>query len=230
MSLKVKGRLTLSNIIWGVIIIVLSACLLRVYFWEQNYYASKEGSERATVPTPSRVLDTSTVEEDEITDEQTLNHVVPADKPRYMTIEKLGIKKARVLEVGVNALGEIGTPSNIFDIGWYRDSSAPGAGGTAIYDGHNGGPTKEGVFKHLPELESGDIITVERGDGMIFNYKVVNNVTLPVAKANERMAWASRSPAMGQESLSIITCTGEWNQNDLTYLSRQFLRAILVKE
>ena len=230
MSLKVKGRITVANVIWAIILVIVGACLIRVYIWEHNYYAEKEGSERATTPEVNAILETGIVEEEEITDEQTSCHIVADDKPRYMTINKLGIKKARILEVGINAKSEIGTPSNIFDVGWYRDSGAPGEGGTAIYDGHNGGPTKEGVFKHLPELAIDDIITIERGDGTILNYKVVNNSTIPLEKANDRMTWISRSPAPGQESLSIITCTGEWNQNDLTYLSRQFLRAILIKE
>ena len=230
MSLKVKGKLKTSTIIWGVIGIILGACLLRVYIWEQHYYAEKEGSERAVAPEVNNaILDTSAVEEIEVTDEDTLNHVVAADKPRYMSIPKLGIKKARIMEIGVNAQGELGTPPNIFDVGWYRNSGAPGTGGTAIYDGHNGGPTKEGVFKRIPELTEGDIITIERGDGEIFNYKVVNNSTIPVSKANDRMNWVFRSPSPGQESLSIITCTGEWSQAQLSYLSRQFLRAILVK-
>ena len=231
MSLKVKSKIRPTTIIWGIIVLILGACLLRVYIWEQNYYTEKEGSERAVAPiVNNNILDTSTVEEDEITDEETLNHVVPANHPRYMSIPKLGIKKARLIEVGVNDRGELGTPSNIFDVGWYNESSTPGTGGTAIYDGHNGGPTKEGVFKYIPDLVEGDIITIERGDGEIFNYKVVNNSTVPIDKADERMNWISRSPSPGQESISIITCTGEWNQNDRTYLSRQFLRAILVKE
>lgn len=231
MSLKVKGEIKLSSIIWTFLAIILGACLIKVYFWEQHYYAEKEGSKRAVAPeVANSILDTSEVEEDEITDEQTLNHVVADNEPRYMSIPKLGVKKARIISIGVNSKGELGTPPNIFDVGWYRDSSTPGNGGTAIYDGHNGGPTKEGVFKHIPELVEGDIITIERGDGTVFDYKVVNNVTLPVSKANNRMAWASRSPAPGQESISIITCTGEWSQAQLSYLSRQFLRAVLIKE
>lgn len=230
MSLKFSGRLKISTIIWTVLAVILGACLIRVYIWEQNYYAEKEGSQRAIAPEVNAVLEVNQVEEEEITDEQTLNHVVPADRPRYMSIPKLGIKKARILEIGINDKGELGTPSNIFDVGWYRNSGTPGSGGTAIYDGHNGGPTKEGVFKRIPELVADDLIIIERGDGVIFTYKVVNNSTVPIGKANNRMGWASRSPAVGQESLSIITCTGEWNQNELTYLSRQFLRAILVQE
>lgn len=230
MSLKFPGRLKVSTIIWALLAVILGACLIRVYIWEKNYYAEKEGSERATAPEVNVALDITEVDEEEITDEQTINHTVPADRPRYMSIPKLGIKNARIIELGINSLGELSTPANIFDVGWYRNSGTPGSGGTAIYDGHNGGPTKEGVFKHIPELLEGDIITIERGDGEIFTYKVINNSSVPLDKANNRMGWASRSPAAGQESISIITCTGEWNQNDLTYLSRQFLRAILVQE
>ena len=32
----------------------------------------------------------------------------------------------------------------------------------------------------------------------------------------------------GKESVTLITCTGEWSDQQQTYLSRQFTRAVLV--
>ena len=130
--------------------------------------------------------------------------------------------------MGVNASGELATPNNIFDVGWYEASGKPGFGGTMIIDGHNGGPRVLGVFKNLPDLVEGDIITVERGDGLVFNYRVVENEAVALADADAYMAVAARSPEPGVESMTLISCTGEWSQQQGTYLSRQFTRAVLV--
>ena len=150
------------------------------------------------------------------------------DRPRYLMIEKLGIARSRVIPVG-SANGEMGTPNNIFDVGWYTGSGKPGQGKTMIIDGHNGGPHVLGVFKALPSLAAGDIIQVERGDGQLFRYKVVENKEVPLAEADAYMHVAAISPEPGKESVTLISCTGEWSQAQGTYLSRQFTRAILVE-
>ena len=94
---------------------------------------------------------------------------------------------------------------------------------------HNGGPHVQGVFKDLPSLAEGDIITVERGDGQMFRYSVVENKAIPLSESNDYMAIAMKTPMPGKESITLISCTGEWSQAQGTYLSRQFTRAILVE-
>ena len=132
-----------------------------------------------------------------------------------------------MLPMGVNDNGELGTPNNIFDVGWYTKSSKPGKGGTILIDGHNGGPHVQGVFKDLPALSAGDVITIERGDGTIFHYAVVENKAVSLSDSNDYMATAMKSPMSGKESVTLISCAGEWSQAQRTYLSRQFVRAIL---
>ncbi len=166
----------------------------------------------------------------EPTEDEVAEYIVAADRPRYLTIEKLKVSKARILAMGVNARGELSTPSNIFDVGWYEASGKPGQGKTMIIDGHNGGPHVHGVFKNLPDLTNGDIITVERGDGLIFKYEVVENKEIALADANSYMSTAAKSPEAGKESITLISCTGEWSQTQRTYLSRQFTRAVLIED
>ena len=43
------------------------------------------------------------------------------------------------------------------------------------------------------------------------------------------MATAIKTPMTGKESITLISCTGEWSQAQGTYLSRQFTRAVLVE-
>ena len=77
---------------------------------------------------------------------------------------------------------------------------------------------------------SGDIIQIERGDGVIFKYKVVENKSVALSEADSYMKTAMKSPEAGKQSVTLISCTGEWSNTQKTYLSRQFTRAVLVEE
>ena len=52
---------------------------------------------------------------------------------------------------------------------------------------------------------------------------------MPLSEANDYMATAIKTPLSGKESVTLISCSGEWSQAQRTYLSRQFVRAILVE-
>lgn len=231
MALRFNWKKNLRGIIWGTILLILILCLVKIKIWEDHYYAEKEGSVRSVAITSTNAPSTNEeVNEEDITEQQKQEWHVAADRPRYLSIEKLGIDRARIIEIGVNYEGRLQTPASIFDVGWYRSSAKPGQGGVILLDGHNGGPTKEGVFKHLPELSAGDIITIERGDGKFFRYEVVENKSVSLAEADAGMKNMMTAVIPGRESLSIITCTGDWSQVQQTYLSRQFLRAALIPE
>ena len=226
-KLKIKGgwRRIVKWSVWGVLLILFLVFLIRVATFEQGYYSEKEGSERAV----TEQVDNRELDETKPTETEVAEYTVAPDRPRYLSIEKLGITNSRILPMGVNTSGELDTPNNIFDVGWYESSGKPGGGGTMLIDGHNGGPHVYGVFKRLPELTTGDIIQVERGDGKVFKYKVVENVSVPLSDSDKYMATAAKSPETGKESVTLISCTGEWSQAQGTYLSRQFTRAILIE-
>ena len=228
MKLSGHHKIRINTIIWSVLGVIVIAFFVRVALWEQNYYATKEGSERET-PT---VYETEEVDETEVTVEQRAEYTVPDSHPRYLSIEKLGITNARVISLGLKSNGEIATPTNIFDVGWYNASGLPGKGGTMVIDAHNGGPNVEGVFKHLDRLVEGDLIVIERGDGAIFHYEVVENkaVSIENGEADNYMITALSTPEPGKESITLITCIGTWSNARQTYLSRQFTRAVLVDE
>lgn len=224
-----KGPRTIIKwVIWGVVGVLFLVFLIRVLSFENAYYDEKDGSERAVTAV------TETEEEELVEEKPSENEVreytVAPDRPRYLTVEKVGIVKARILPMGVNTDGELDTPRNIFDVGWYEGSGKPGQGGTLVIDGHNGGPHVHGVFKDLPSLSKGDTIKIERGDGEVFEYEVVENNSIPLNESNAYMSIASQSPEPGTESVTLISCTGEWSQAQDTYLSRQFTRAVLIND
>jgi len=215
-----------GKILFGAVILALVIFFVKTGIWEYYYYSGKEGTPRS----PATVVEeTEELDETEVTAEQRAEYTVPADHPRYLSIDKLGIKNARVLNMGLKNNGELNTPGNIFDVGWYNASGTPGSGRTLLIDGHNGGPNIEGVFKHINQLFEGDLITVERGDGEIFTYKVVENKEIPLAESDNYMKTALVSAVPGVEGLTLISCIGEWSQSRQTYLSRQFVRAVRVE-
>ena len=228
--MKIKrpsNRTMMKWAVWSVLGLLLVVFLIRVIVFENNYYNEKEGSERDV----AELVDDSDEEliEEVPTDEEVREYTVAPERPRYLSIPRLGVTNARIFPMGVNSKGELDTPRNIFDVGWYESSGLPGKGGTMVIDGHNGGPHVHGVFKDLPILVKGDLIQVERGDGVIFKYQVVENNTILLSEADQYMYTATKSPEAGKEAITLITCTGEWSQQQGTYLSRQFTRAVLAE-
>lgn len=168
------------------------------------------------------------VDETPVTTEKKAEHTAAPTHPKLVTIPALQITDARVFGVGVTSNGEVDTPHNIYDIGWYTKSSQPGEDlGAVLIDGHNGGPTKDGIFKRLPELAIGSLITIERGDGKKVTYVVKENKTVDVEELNNGgMEELARSAEGGSQGLNLISCTGKWIPAKETYDKRVIVRAV----
>ena len=145
------------------------------------------------------------------------SYKVPADEPRILKIDTLGIN-ARVRSMGVNSIGAIQAPVNIYDSGWYSGSSKPGAYGAMFIDGHASGATRQGLFAYLDKLQNGNIVSIEKGDGEVLNYKVVHVET--VSKDGVDMNKVLHTYGGAQEGLNLMTCTGKWIASEKTYDNR----------
>lgn len=148
------------------------------------------------------------------------NYKVAAEMPRILTIKKISVR-ARILPMSVNPDGSMQAPINVFDAGWYTGSVRPGQVGASTIVAHAYGPTLEGLFYHLKDLESGDIITVERGDGQKLNYQVVAKETTALDQVDMNKFMR---PAEGvDEGLNLMTCTGKWVPASKTYDHREII-------
>ncbi|MDR2063239.1 MAG: class F sortase [Candidatus Nomurabacteria bacterium] len=226
MSLRVKTthRIILRSV--GFLLLLGLVVLLGIVILNEKRMAD----DRANTPPVAEaqeVVEAEIVDETPITPEQVEQWVVAKDKPRYLSVPKIGVEKARVVEIGIKD-GRINSPVSIFDAGWYRNSAKPGSGGTIFMDGHNGGTRREGIFDNLSKLKAQDEIIVERGDGAIFTYEVVEIKIIPLDEAGDHMnTMLYKSAVFGKEGLNIITCIGDWNENLKTYNQRVMLRAVL---
>lgn len=222
LHIKQKRDVPIGSIVfWTIFATLFAACAWYGY----RFYMK---GELPPVPIPvaqaRQDVDEATVSQDE----KDSHHVEPT-QPRYLSVPSINITNSRVHAMGVKDNGELDTPHNIFDTGWYSESARPGDGSSALLmDGHNGGPTKDGVFKNLPSLKNGSDIIIERGDGQKFTYEVkeVKVVTLEDLN-NGGMKEMSHSIDPSVQGLNVISCTGNWVPAMQTYDKRVVVRAAL---
>jgi LPXTG-site transpeptidase (sortase) family protein len=162
----------------------------------------------AAKPAQSSVQGDSTDVPSEESQGSPASHKVGAQQPRVLRIQKLGVE-ARVMSLGVDSENRLKAPDNIFDIGWFNGSALPGSNGAVLLDGHVHGPTKPGVFVSLKKLKAGDKMTIERGDGKVFTYRVVKSQSYKKDAVDMGAAFSSVTP--GKPGLNLITCDGSYD-------------------
>jgi LPXTG-site transpeptidase (sortase) family protein len=151
-------------------------------------------------------------------DDEVRSYNVAPDMPRYIIIPSINVH-ARILHIGLDKDGEMQTPSKIHDTGWYTGSSKPGSGlGASIIDGHVAGATQNGVFYDLKSLKSGDVVTVEKGDGSRVDYQVVRKEILDTDKVDMNKMFKTANE--DKHGLNLISCTGNFDSKTKTYSQR----------
>jgi LPXTG-site transpeptidase (sortase) family protein len=152
-------------------------------------------------------------------------YTVPADEPRMIKIDSLNIN-ARVRSMGINSINAIAAPVNIHDSGWYNGSAKPGTNGAVFIDGHASGTTRKGLFAYIDTLKDGNMVSIERGDGQVLNYKVVHVDT--VSKDSVDMGKVLSTYDGAAEGLNMMTCTGTWLPEQKTYDKRAIVYTVRV--
>lgn len=135
------------------------------------------------------------------------SYAVAPTMPRYFKMPQHGISKARVLPMAVDANNVLKSPGNVHDVGWYNASAQPGNAGAMLLDAHVSSWTTNGVFYHIKDLKPGDTVSVERGDGTEFTYRIVKSQTYDYK--NVDMTAAITPVTAGKPGLNMITCTGK---------------------
>jgi sortase (surface protein transpeptidase) len=150
-----------------------------------------------------------------------------ATKPTYPKIISIPSieSRGRVTPLGLKSSGQMESPYNIYDAGWYDKSSTPGSAGATLIDGHVSGPSKPGIFKNLEKLAAGAKIEIERGDGKKYSYTVIKVETVDVDKVN--MAKLLVPITAGSRGLNLITCGGHFDASSNKYLQRTIVYATL---
>ncbi len=152
---------------------------------------------------------------------------VAPDMPRYVRINNLNVF-ARIRRMGIDTHNAVKAPGNIFDVGWYDNSSKPSdAGGAVFLDGHISGPTKHGVFYDIKKLQKGDKVEVETGDGAKYTYSVVGQEVFDANKVDMSKALVSKVP--GKQGLNMMSCFGKYDSKKGLYSQRIMVYAVKDK-
>lgn len=226
-GLSIKHKRQLHIFAWVFWILVIGTLIAAAWF----AYRYFDTGELPSFVTAKALQADPNVDETVVTKKQVNEHTVPKDQPRYISIPALRIDKTRVFAVGTTKNNQLEAPKNIADAAWYRKSALPGASyGAVLINAHNGGATRDGVFAKLGTLGVNAQIMVERGDGKVFTYKVVENKSMPLEEVNKTgMKMMMQSADETKEGLNLITCDGKWVPKYQQFDRRIMLRAVRVQ-
>lgn len=144
--------------------------------------------------------------------------------PKYINLPTIS-RSGYIQHVGVDQNNQIAVPSNVFIASWFVNTVRPGQKGLSIIDGHVDGPTREGIFHRLEELQIDDTFEITLGNGTVLNYRVLEVKTVPVSEA-EKHLFEQKLDVVSQ--LNLITCGGNYNRESRTYEGRVIVMAQLM--
>ncbi len=230
--MKIKNSRKKTKKIFSLILAVCWFCLIGytgIYIYN-NLLQPKKNHQQ----TPGGSTLAHQIDETEITEDKKSSYQVPNPLfPRFLSIPNLKISNARIIQLGlIKNTSQLDSPISIHDAGWYIKSALPGSfKGALLMDGHNGGPTKGGIFENLGNLSKGSDIIVERGDGQKITYEVRDNREMSVNEINDENNPLGMSTMLDsidplKEGLNIITCVGDWDYSKSTFNKRVMLRAV----
>lgn len=120
--------------------------------------------------------------------------------------------------------GVMQEPSDEAVVTWYKETARLGERGNVVIAGHlNWWGFPEAVFFRLSELEPGDLIEVSDGNGGTFTYQVTAVRQMPNDDNPNVVVQGSDA-----ETLTLITCSGEWDPAVSEYNSRTVVQAVRV--
>jgi sortase (surface protein transpeptidase) len=134
------------------------------------------------------------------------SYQVAPELPKYLAIPAIGVTQTRIIGLGTKG-NQIANPDNLHDAGWYKASAKPGQAGAMFIFGHLSDWTAKGVFYDLKKLKPGDNITVERGDGKAYTYKVKKTQTYLKDAVDMQAVLAPIEPNV--PGLNVMTCAGK---------------------
>jgi sortase (surface protein transpeptidase) len=162
---------------------------------------------------------------------------VAAPEPEPEPVEGVAPIALQVDSVGVDAPIELGAvvdgamqdPSGPWVVSWYEPLGKVGEGGNVVMAGHvdywNVGPA---VFWDIRELPAGEIIRVVGEDGKNYEYAVQWIERYDAAGLTPEVIQNDIVGDTGEETLTLITCGGEFNPDTGEYNERWVVRANLI--
>ncbi len=154
-------------------------------------------------------------------------YLVAQQYPRYIRIPSMSIE-SRVRRLGLDSSGAVGTPNNIYDVGWYDSSAKPGdKDGVSIMLGHLAGPSAHGIFWGINKIATDTMVEIEKGNGEVVMYKVTKVEEVPISEFD--MASYLKSEKPGTNELRLVTSTGKFDTVSVNNSDRYVVFATQIK-
>jgi sortase (surface protein transpeptidase) len=209
-ALRITKRLVFSTGIAAVVVLVGAAFVLANW---SHYNIAHAQSSRPTNTSQTGIFSDINqfssgpfASSTEPTTTQISNYNVSASQPKYLIVPKLNIL-SMITPVNLAGSNYIGTPNNIFNVGWWQSSSSPGQTGSVVLDGFTSNGTGVGVFSTLSKLKTGDTFQIEKGDNTKLTYQIERISNFGSNNISMEQAISPINP--NKPSLNIITCSGE---------------------
>jgi sortase A len=175
------------------------------------------------VPNDEIPLPTVTQTEQPTRPEISINKSDPNSFPSRLVVPGINVDTS-VIDVGITKKGNMATPSNYTDVGWYKYGPLPGEVGSAVLAGHvSNGLALAGVFFHLKDLAIGDDIYVTTKGGEDLHFIVREMNTYPF-DAKDTNVFTEDDGKL----LKLITCAGTWVSQIRTHDQRLVVTAVLA--
>ena len=206
MALK-KIKIKSSKI--AVILILVGIAGLVYSYAIYNYYPKPPKGALTSTNAPSSIKPSSNAIN---------SYSVPPNNPKYIIIPYLNITNTRIVKLGLTSSGQIASPDNIYDTGWYQNSALPGQKGAMFIFGHVSSWTANGIFYNLKKLIPGDKVLIVTGNNKVYTYQVVTSKVYPYNNVNMQQVLSPIDPKVA--GLNLMTCTGQVIKNTSEFNQR----------
>jgi len=144
--------------------------------------------------------------------------------PVPVSIAIPGIDVDATIEVKEIVDGEMQEPSNEEVVTWYKETNRLGETGNIVMAGHlNYWGVPEAVFYDLDKLHAGDLIVVTDASGATYTYAVTSIAELPIDAGPADVVASTDT-----ETLTLMTCGGDWDASISEYDHRTVVQAVRV--
>ena len=150
---------------------------------------------------------------------------IRGEVPKHIAIEAIGVDAD--IEIQEIIDGALQDPTGPTLVTWYKETSRLGERGNGVYAGHlNYWGVPEGVFFAIKTLQAGDLIELTGQNDEVFRYAVVWVENQPGQEEPD----AEVLGVTEEESITLITCGGEWDTTIAEYNERTTVRAVRQEE
>lgn len=224
MTLEIHTPKSHHPVRW-IIVLLIFAIIFTAGWFGYRWYTTGE------IPSPIKMFIAANTASSEVgaSVSDITSYTVPALHPRYIHIDSIGLSNTRIYPVALNASSLLAYPSNVHDVGWYQKSGTPGSGDVILLNSRSEAYSGVGPLSDSSKLKLGDIISLVRGDGTKFTYKILDNKIMTIAEVNDSgMKLMSTAAVKDKEALNIIADSGVWVPKLGTYDHRTILRSVVL--